>query len=87
MTDGSIFKTPHKHRYLYVKKNGPMMRLLRKPIYYTEDDEKADKSPFVYTDDPYIGGLYYMSLLGFLHGLFGVTIVYDEPDEYRISDI
>lgn len=81
MTDG------HKHRYLYVKKYGPLWRLLRKPIYYTEDDKKAEKSPFVYTDDPHVGGLYYMSLLGFLHGLFGVTLMYDESDEHYISDI
>lgn len=69
MTDG------HKHRTLNVKPNGVVRRILTRPTLHLSDDiERVDRSRFVYGPVEGEPGLYRLSPLGVLHGLFGVTL-------------
>lgn len=74
----------HKHRYVNVKY--PFVwKLLSKPtVFYRNDTKKMLQSRFVYSDRYSVKQGRYkmffrwkMSLLGFLHGLCGLTLKVD----------
>lgn len=63
----------HRHRYLHVAPDGLVYRFLRgTTIARTRDWQRAERSRFVYGPDGHGG--YRLSLLGFLHGLCGLTL-------------
>lgn len=62
----------HKHRIVTVRRDGRLHRALTGvTVRRTTDRAHAERSRFVYAETP---GGYRMSLLGFLHGLCGLTI-------------
>lgn len=69
----------HNHRTITVRRDGIVHRVLhRTTLSRTIRLDRAEASRFVYA--PTVDGHYRLSLLGFLHGLCGLTLdVRDEP--------
>lgn len=84
MTEG------HKHRTIKTTAGSRLERVLRHQFLPTRDTDKVERSRFVYgplrkcpaggcTDQRCRDGAYALSLLGVLHGLFGLTLEVKEP--------
>lgn len=71
MTDRGICDS-HRHWNVRMRRDGLLLRALSIKIRSTDDRAKAERSPFVYRLGR--GCRYQMTLLGFLHGLTGLTI-------------
>lgn len=76
----------HTHRNVgYLRRDGLALRLLRVTVWRSRNMEAVDRSRFPYTgappDDmePDERGYWRLTLLGFLHGLTGLTITTDTP--------
>ena len=65
----------HKHRNLHVKPGGLVQRLLHIRIARTSDVTRADHSRFVWRALP--DGTCELRLLGVLHALTGLVVVYE----------
>lgn len=66
--------TGHKHRTI-VMRNGALLRLLRAPLIKSLDLDRAQRSRYAWRAEPHDGGnVYVLSLLGILHGWFGLTV-------------
>ena len=67
----------HKHRTVHVRRNGLAQRVLQgTTLWRTDDLSAAERSRLIYSPDS--RGGYRLSLLGFLHGLTGLTIDVDD---------
>lgn len=76
MTDG------HRHRHLRLAPDSLLRRLLRGVTVHRSDDlPQVEASRFVYRPDPDANGRYVLSLLGWLHGLVGLTLIHEEDDD------
>lgn len=81
----------HKHRHLLVKRNGLVRRVLTATVLTTTDTEWVDRSRLVFgpVEDtrreprPPRPETYRLSLLGLLHGLFGLTLVIKPEEETK----
>lgn len=83
MKDGCARK--HKHRYLRVRRDGRVHRTLKMTVHTTCDREQAESSRYAYRLVEYtppgwdfVAYEYVLSLLGLLHGLVGLTVVFDD---------
>lgn len=74
MTEG------HKHRQVTVKRGGLIDGLLRRPVWWSSNIEKVDRSPYPYGPDPAWEGppmdapRFYLSALSVLHRWTGLTL-------------
>jgi hypothetical protein len=82
----------HKHRYIKVRYNSLVYRALRKPLIETTNLDWVNRSRMVFGPKPikeHEHQHYTLSLLGILHGLFGLTIRTqgrgDAPDPMRLK--
>jgi hypothetical protein len=62
----------HWHRHVSVRKGSRVYQFLRSPLFTSTNLKRVENSRFVWGDCG--GGLYYLSLLGILHPLTGLTI-------------
>lgn len=68
----------HVHWHVTVRENSPFVRLLRSAtVWRTHDAWKAKHSRYVYTPEGE-RATFRMSLLGWLHGLTGLTLEVEE---------
>lgn len=78
--------TGHKHRFIAAKRGGWIERILRTPLYVTTNLDKVERSRFVYVETQLALGhehdhCWYLSLLGVLHPLTGLSLVIDQPGQ------
>lgn len=80
----------HKHRTVKVFPGahpitGTVVRLLRTPLYHTSDIERVDRSRFVWgpcqPDKGQESACWYLSTLGILHALTGLTLEVHGDDD------
>jgi hypothetical protein len=75
----------HRHWYVTVRKEGRIYRFLRKPRRYSMDRDRVEKSIFAWGVHEHGFAnktVYSLSVLGVLHGLTGLTLVWrDEVEE------
>lgn len=78
MTPPTLRTPRHKHRTVKVPDNKfglAVIRVLRKPRYWTSDRTKVDASPYPYGVRMIFGmETYYLSALSVLHRWFGLTL-------------
>jgi hypothetical protein len=77
MTDG------HRHRVLKIRRyDARWVLFLRKKRWFSTDLVKVEKSRFAWVPYYYAHGTVYgLSLLGILHGLFGLTLYWEEVED------
>lgn len=71
----------HRHRHVRMRRDSLTLLTLRAAtLAGTRDRQRAERSRFVW--QPLGGGAWRLSLLGFLHGLVGLTtIIHDDEDD------
>lgn len=72
MTGRGVCGDRHRHRVVRLQRDGRLLRALEVTVHTTDDRQRAERSRFTYR--PGAGLRYRMTLLGFLHGLTGLTI-------------
>jgi hypothetical protein len=73
----------HRHWHVTVRKQGRIYRWLRKPRLRTCDREYVERSRLVWGVHEYPHGtIYVLTILGILHGLTGLTLVWQDENEH-----
>lgn len=81
MTEG------HRHRFVKVKKEGLLARVLSTPIYYSTDYDRVDRSPYPWGLPSPESRRYYLSPLSIAHRWTGLTLWFRDEGDQQIEDI